>query len=53
MVYDGRIGPACREVVGDGHRVILKKSYQDSLEEKNAMTVDPNSIDYARLAMTL
>jgi transposase-like protein len=27
--------------------VILKKSYQDSLEEQIAMTVDPNSIDLA------
>jgi hypothetical protein len=25
--------------------VILKKSYQDALEERTAMTVDPNSID--------
>jgi hypothetical protein len=29
--------------------VILKKSYQDTLEERNAMTVDPNSIDLARV----
>jgi hypothetical protein len=25
--------PACREVVGDGHRVILEKFYQRHLEE--------------------
>jgi hypothetical protein len=37
--------PSCREVVDDGHRVILKKSYQDAFEEKTAMTVDLNSID--------
>ncbi len=35
--------------MGDGHRVILKKSYEDSLEEKHAMTVDPNSIDLAQV----
>jgi len=29
--------------------VILKKSYEDSLEEKHAMTVDPNSIDLAQM----
>jgi len=29
--------------------VILKKSYEDSLEEKHAMTVDPNSIDLAQV----
>ena len=36
---------ACREVVDDGHRVILMKSYQDALEERSAMTVDADSID--------
>lgn len=29
----------------DGHGVILKKSYQDALAERTAMTVDRNSID--------
>jgi hypothetical protein len=32
-------------VVDDGHGVILKKSYQDALAERTAMTVDRNSID--------
>jgi hypothetical protein len=31
--------------VDDGHGVILKKSYQDALAERTAMTVDRNSID--------
>jgi hypothetical protein len=31
--------------VDDGHGVILKKSYQDALEERTAMTVDLDSID--------
>jgi len=31
--------------VDDGHGVILKKSYQDALEERPAMTVDLDSID--------
>ena len=32
-------------MVDDGHGVILKKSYQDALAERTAMTVDRNSID--------
>jgi hypothetical protein len=30
--------------VDDGHRVILMKSYQDALEERSAMTVDPTVV---------
>ena len=32
-------------MVDDGNGVILKKSYQDALAERTAMTVDRNSID--------
>lgn len=32
-------------MVDHGHGVILKKSYQDALAERTAMTVDRNSID--------